>query len=40
MGETDEIQETVDGVIYNLLGMKEPKYVIRVMTAGGRLFCT
>ena len=37
MGETDEKQETVDGFIYNLWGMKEPNYVMRMMATGGRL---
>ena len=37
VGEIDIIQETVDGVIYNLWGMKEPNYVMRMMAAGVRL---
>ena len=36
MGEIDAIQETVDYIIYNLWGMKEPNYVMRVMETGGR----
>ena len=36
VGEIDAIQLTVDYVIYNLWGMKEPNYVIRVMETGGR----
>ena len=37
VGETDAIQGTVDDVIYSLWGMKEPKYVMRIMATGGRL---
>ena len=37
VGETDAIQGTVDDVIYNLWGMKEPDYVTRIMDTGGRL---
>ena len=37
MGETYAIQGTVNGVIYNLWGMKEPNYVMRMMATGGRL---
>ena len=37
MGEIDIIQETVDDVIYNLWGMKETYYVIRMIATGGRL---
>ena len=36
MGETDAIQGIVDDVIYNLWGMKEPNYLMRMYT-GGRL---
>ena len=32
-GETDSIQVTVNGVIYNLSGMKEPKYMMRMMAS-------
>ena len=35
--DTDAIQVTVDDVIYNLWGMKEPNYVMRMMATGGRL---
>ena len=38
VGETHSIQVTVHGVIYNLLGMKDHNYVMRVMGTGGRLF--
>ena len=37
VGDTDAIQGTVDDVIYNLWGMKEPNYVMRMMATGGRL---
>ena len=37
MGETYAIQGTVNGVIYNLWGMKEPNYVMRMMATGGVL---
>ena len=37
VGETNAIQVTVDYVIYNLWGMKEPNYVMRMMATGGRL---
>ena len=37
MGETDAIHRTVDDVIYNLWGMKDPNYVMRMMNTGGRL---
>ena len=37
VGETNGIQGTVDGVIYNLWGMTEPNYVMRMMDTGGRL---
>ena len=35
--EIDFIQVTVYDVIYNLWGMKEPNYVMRMMATGGRL---
>ena len=35
MGETDSIQGKVDDVIYNLWGMKEPNYVMRMIATGG-----
>ena len=38
MGETDTIQGTVHDVIYNLWGMKENSYVMRIMDTGGLLF--
>ena len=37
MGETDAIQGKVDYVIYNLWGMKEPNYLMRMMDTGVRL---
>ena len=37
VGKTDAIHATVDDVIYNLWGTKEPNYVIRMMATGGRL---
>ena len=38
VGETDSIQITVDDVISNLWGMKEPNCSMRMMATGGRLF--
>ena len=35
VGETDAIQVPVYGVIYNLWGMKEPNYVMRMMDNDG-----
>ena len=35
--DTYSIKGTVDYVIYNLWGMKEPNYVMRMMATGGRL---
>ena len=37
VGETHAIQVTVDDVIYNLLVMKEPTYVMMMMATGGGL---
>ena len=37
VGETDAIQGTVDGDIYNLWVMKEPNYLTRMMVTGDRL---
>ena len=37
MGETDVIKVKVDDVVYNLWGMDEPNYVMRMMTTGVRL---
>ena len=37
VGGSDYIQVTVDDVIYNLLGIKYPNYVISIMAIGGRL---
>ena len=37
VGDTNATQVTVDGVIYNLWGMKDPNYVMRMMATGGRL---
>ena len=34
VGETYVIQGTVDDFIYNLLGMKDPNYVMRIMATG------
>ena len=38
MRETDAIRLTVDDVIYNLLEIKYPNYVIRMMANGVHLF--
>ena len=35
VGEIDNIQGTVDAVIYNLGEMKEPTYVMGIMATGG-----
>ena len=35
--ETDAIQGTVDGDIYNLWGTKDPIYLMRMIATGGRL---
>ena len=37
MGDTDAIQGTFDYVIYNLWGMKEPNYVMRMVATVGHL---
>ena len=37
VGEKYSIQGTVEYDIYNLWGMKEPNYVMRIMATGGRL---
>ena len=37
VGDTDAIQVTVDDGIYNLWGLKEPNYVMRMMDIGGHL---
>ena len=37
VGETDAIQGTVDDVIYNLWGTKEPNYVMKMMVTAGQL---
>ena len=37
VGETDDIQGTVDDVIYDLSGMKEHNYVMRMIATGARL---
>ena len=37
VGETYSIQEKVNDFIYNLWGMKETTYVMRIMATGGRL---
>ena len=36
VGEIYPIQGSVDDIIYNLMDIKEPKYVIRMMATGGR----
>ena len=36
MGETDTIHVTVNDVIYNLWGIKDPNYVMSIMDTGGR----
>ena len=37
VGQIDIIQGTVDDVIYNVWGVKEPNYVMRMMATSGRL---
>ena len=37
VGEIYTIQGTVDDVIYNVWGVKEPNYVMRMMATSGRL---
>ena len=37
VGDTDAIQGMLDGQSYNLWGMKEPDYVMRMMATGGAL---
>ena len=37
VGDTNAIQGVMDGQPYNLWGMKEPDYVIRMMAMGGAL---
>ena len=37
VGETDAVHGTADNVMYSLWGLKEPKYVMRIMATGGRL---
>ena len=37
VGEAYAIQGTVDDFIYNLCGIKEPTYVMRMMATGGCL---
>ena len=37
MGETDAILGTVDDIIYNLLEMKEPNYMMSMMATGGHI---
>ena len=36
VGEKYAIKGTVDGVIYNLWGIKEPNYVMKMMANGGQ----
>ena len=38
VGDTDDIQGTVDDFIYNLWGMKETNYVVSEMDTNGRIF--
>ena len=35
VGDVDEVSGTQDGVPYNLWGLKEPNYVMRMMATGG-----
>ena len=37
VGETDYIQGTVDDIIYNLWGTKDPNYLMMMMATGGHL---
>ena len=37
VGNTDSIQGKVDDAIYNLWGIKEPNYVMRMMNTDDRL---
>lgn len=37
IGETDAIQETFNGITYNLWAMKEPEDVMKMMATGGSL---
>jgi hypothetical protein len=37
VGDNHAITGTKDGVVYNLWGMKEPYYVMRMMSLGGSL---
>ena len=37
VGDTDYIQGKVDYAIYNVWGIKEPNYVMRMMGTGDRL---
>lgn len=37
VGDTDAVSGTLDGIPYNLWGMKEPDYVMRMMATGGAL---
>ena len=37
VGETYDIQGTVDDVIYNIWGMKDPTYVMKMMATGDQL---
>ena len=37
VGGIDPIQGTVDDIIYNSWGMKDPNYVTSIMANGGRL---
>ncbi len=37
VGETEAIQGSLDGIIYNLWMMKEPDYIMKMMATGGNL---
>jgi hypothetical protein len=37
VGDTDAVSGTLDGVPYNIWGMKEPDYVMKMMATGGAL---
>mmetsp|Transcript_5756 Transcript_5756/g.11762 ORF Transcript_5756/g.11762 Transcript_5756/m.11762 type:complete len:176 (+) Transcript_5756:290-817(+) len=38
VGDTDAIEGKMEGFNYNIWGMKEPNYVMRMMATGGALF--
>jgi len=37
VGDCDAITGTIDGIPYNLWGMKEPDYTMKMMVCGGSL---